>query len=274
MACELMDIIISVIYIILFIVMMIFVFSIGMLKQYLQSKKEIALVLIVAFLIGCIGGAFFLEPIYDELPEVASIVEKNMPNNEETLYLDLSSSIDIANLKSELSSQEGFKSFDETSVTIPMWDFNQKEQAYFDGILGNIDSHYKDYNVTSDGKIEIALEDNYSSSQALKSFSDWYKLVYGETISYAQVHAVLVVDSSSLEDFEQILLEKCIVASNIEGPVQDSINNTNSSMLSNTEFTLVCGGIGVVVAIIGIYIDSVVPAYRRFRKFLREKRKR
>jgi hypothetical protein len=266
-----MDILTTIIYLVLFIIMMVFVFSIGMLKQYMP-KREVLLVLGVAFLIGAIGGAFFLDPIYDELPEVVGIVEKNMPNNEETLHLDLSSSIDTNSLKSELSSMKGFKSFDERSISIPMWTFNQKEHDYFDSIVGNIDSHYKDYNVTSD-KINIELEDNYSSSQALKTFSDWYKLVYGETISYAQIQAVLVVDSSELDHFEQALLDKGIVATSIDGPVQDSLNNTNSSMLSNMEFTLFCGGIGVVVAILGIYMDSIVPAYRRFRKFLRTKRK-
>jgi hypothetical protein len=238
-----------------------------------MPKRELLLVLAVAFLIGAIGGAFFLDPIYDELPEVVSVIEKNMPNNEETLYLDLSSSIDTDTLRDELSSTEGFVSFEETSVSIPMWSFNQREHDYFDSIVGNIDSHYKEYNVTSD-KINIKLEDNYSSSEALKSFSDWYKLVYGETISYAQIQAVLVVDSSSLDKFEQLLLDKGIVASNIEGPIQDSVNNTNSSMLTNWQFTLVCGGIGVVVALLGCYIDSVVPAYRRFRKSVKTKRKR
>ena len=267
-----MDIITTIIYIVLFIIMMVFVFSIGMLKQYMP-KREVLLVLVVAFLIGAIGGAFFLDPIYDELPAVASVVEKNMPDNEETLHLDLSSSIDTNKLWESLSSMEGFKSFDEVSISIPMWSFNEREHDYFDSIVGNIDSHYKGYNVTSNS-IEIVLDDNYTSSQALKSFSDWYKLVYGETISYAQIKAVLVVDSSKLDTFEQALLDKGIVASSIEGPVQDSLNNTNSSMLSNIEFTVVCGVVGVIVAIIGIYMDSIVPAYRRFRKFLRTKRKR
>ena len=267
-----MDIITTIIYLVLFIIMMVFVFSIGMLKQYMP-KREILLVLGVAFLIGAIGGAFFLDPIYDELPEVVGVVEKNMPNNEETLHLDLSSSVDVDSLKSDLSTMKGFKSFDETSISIPMWSFNQREHDYFDSIVGNIDSHYKDYNVTSD-RINIELDDNYSSSQALKTFSDWYKLVYDETISYAQIQAVLVVDSSELDHFEQALLDKGIVASSIDGPVQDSLNNTNASMLSNIEFTLVCGGIGVVVAILGIYMDSIVPAYRRFRKFMNSKRKK
>lgn len=57
MACEFMDMIIAIIYIILFIIMMVFVFSIGMLRRYMP-KKEIVLVLVVAFLIGAIGGAF------------------------------------------------------------------------------------------------------------------------------------------------------------------------------------------------------------------------
>jgi hypothetical protein len=267
-----MDIITSIIYIVLFVIMMVFVFSIGMLKQYMP-RREILLVLAVAFLIGAIGGAFFLDPIYDEVPAMASMIEKSMPDNEETLYLDLSSSIDTNSLRDELSSMKGFKSFDETSISIPMWSFNQREHDYFDSIVGNIDSHYKNYNVTSD-KINIELDENYTSTQALKSFSDWYKLVYGETISYAQIQAVLVVDSSELEHFEQALLDKGIVATSIEGPVHDTLNSTNSSMLTNTQFTLVCGGVGVIVALLGIYMDALVPRYRRFKKFLGTKRKR
>ena len=261
-----------VIYFILFIIMMLFAFSIGMLKQYMP-KNEVILVLIVAFLIGAIAGAFFLDPIYDELPNVVSAFEKTMPNNEETMYLDLSSSVDIEELRNNLSNTEGFKSFDEESIRIPLWKFNDREKEYFEYVLGNIDSHYESYNVT-DSEVQITLEDNYSSTQALKSFSDWYKLVYGGTLSYAQVHAVLVVDSSSLDTFQDNLLERGIVASSIEGPVQDVVNKTNSSMLTDMEFTIACGGLGVVAAVIGIYIDSVVPAYRRFRKFLRDKRKR
>ncbi|WP_405306564.1 hypothetical protein [Methanobrevibacter sp.] len=252
--------------------MMVFVFSIGMIRRYMP-RREILLVLAVAFLIGAIGGAFFLQPIYEEVPDLASSFEKSMPNNKETLYLDLSSSVDTDALRRDVSAMEGFKSFDETSISIPMWHFNEVEHDYFEEIVGNIDSNYKNYNVTSD-RINIELADNYTSTEALKTFSDWFKLVYGETLSYAQIHAVLVVDSSHLDDFEKALLDKGIVASSIEGPVQNTVNNTNSSMLSNLEFTLVCGGVGVIVALIGIYMDSVVPAYRRFRKSMKTKRKR
>lgn len=273
MACEFMDIIIAIIYIVLFIIMMVFVFSIGMIRNYMP-KKEIVLVLVVAFLIGAIGGAFFLEPIYEELPEVLSTVERNVPGNEETMYLDLSSSINMNELKETLSKTEGFVSFKETAITIPLWKLNDKEIEYFNYVLGNIDSHFKNYNVTKDGKLQIELEDNYSSYDALKSFSDWYKLVYGGSISYAQVHSELVVSSSSIEEFREILLDYGVVPSKMEGPVQSTINDTNSTMLPNTYFVLITGVVGVIVAVLGIYYDSFGVFTRRFRRFMREKRKR
>ncbi len=268
-----MDIIIAVIYIILFIIMMIFVFSIGMLRQYMP-KKELLLVLVVAFLIGAIGGAFFLEPIYEELPSVASVVEKNVPGNEEKMYLDLSSSINMNELRENLSHTEGFISFKETSISIPLWKLNDREVEYFNYVLGNIDSHYKHYNVSKDGKIEIELEDNYSSYDALKSFADWYRLVYGGSLSYAQVHGVLVVSASSADTFQKTLLDHGIVPSKMEGPVQNTLNNTNSTLMPSYQFVAITGVVGVIVALFGIYFDTLGVFTRRFRKFVGEKRKR
>ena len=268
-----MDISTTIIYIILFIIMMVFVFSIGMLRKFMP-KKEIVLVLIVGFLIGAIGGAFFLEPIYQEMPSVVSEFEKNMPDNDETLYLDMSSSTDLKELSQNLSGTKGFKSYSEESITIPLWSFSEMEQGYFERIVGNIDSHYKNYTVNSSGNIDIQLEDNYSATDALKSFADWYKLVYGGSLHYAQVHAKLVIASSSIDLFKDNLLDRGIVPSRMEGPVQDSINSTNESMISGPYFVLVSGVIGVVVALIGVYFDSVAVYYRRFNKFLNTKRKR
>lgn len=264
-----MDLLITIVYIVLFIILMIFVFSIGMLRPFMK-KKEILFVLIVGFLIGVIGGAFFLSPVYSDLPELAGAVESVVPSNEETLYLDISSSVDTARLESELSNIEGFKSFEETGITFRLWKFNDREYEYFNSIVGNIDPHYTNYTVNqTTGEIYIALEDNYTASEALKSFSDWYKLVFGESISYAQVHAKVVVASSSLDQVEDLLLQNGIVASRIDGPVQNTINGTSEGMLNNWEFTLVSGAIGVIVALFGIYFDSVAVLFRRLNRFLR-----
>ena len=267
-----MDVITSIIYIVLFIIMMVFVLSVGMIRKYMP-KKEILLVILVAFLIGSIGGAFFIEPIYQEMPSVVTTVEKNMPNNEETLYLDLSSSYDLAELENNLSHTDGFKSYDEESISITLWSFTDTEKAYFEEIVGNIDDHYKNYTVNSSGTITIELDNNYSAKNALKSFSDWYKLVYGDSLTYAQVHSKLVIDASHLDEFEKNLLARGIVATKMEGPIHDSLNNTNATMVSDTNLVLATGILGIVVAVFGIYFDSFFVYYRRLRKFMKNKRR-
>ena len=112
-----MDILTAAIYIVLFIIMMIFIFSIGMLKPFMP-KKEVALVLACAFVIGCIGGVFFLSPLYDEVPEVVSTFEKVVPTNNETMFLDLSSASDIDGLKENLTKMDGVYSFEETGIKL------------------------------------------------------------------------------------------------------------------------------------------------------------
>lgn len=265
-----MDLLITIVYIILFLIMMIFVFSIGMLKPFM-AKKEMLLVLVSAFIIGALGGAFFLMPLYDELPEVTSAVEKVMPNNEETLEIVMSSASDMSEIEENITNTEGVKSFEITGITFNLWHFNDNEMEYMNSVIPNIDSHYTNYTVNESGKVDILIEKGYNPASALQSFSDWYKLVYGDSITYAQIHANITVSSSSLDTVEQELLERGLVAVNVSGPVQDSITETHDSMLSNAEFTVVTGFVGIIVAVIGIYFDSIVVGFRKLNKRLKRR---
>lgn len=265
-----MDLLITVVYIILFVVIMAFIFSIGMLKPFI-AKKEVVLILVSTFVIGALGGAFFLMPLYDELPQFAGDVEKVMPNNEETLEIVMSSASDMSEIEQNITHTKGVKSFDITAITFNLWHFNDKELEYMNSVVPNIDSHYTNYTVNESGRIDISIEDGYDPSEALKSFSDWYLLVYGDTLTYAQIHANITVDAADLDVVEQELFDRGIVADNVSGPVQDVVAQTNSSMLSGSEFTVATGILGMVVAGLGIYFDSIAVGFRKFRKFLKRK---
>lgn len=259
-----MDILMTIVYIILFIITMVFVFSIGMLRPFMP-RNEIILVLVCAFIIGCLGGAFFLTPLYDEMPEIASTIEKAIPNHNETMYLDISSASDVDGLKDNLTSMDGVYSFEITGITFYMWHFTDKELRYMNSVLPNIDKNYKNFTVNESGKVDIDLNPGYDYNKALRSFSNWYELVYASTLSYAQLHIKIVLSTSSIDSVKDYLLERSIVPTKMEGPVQDSINQTNTSMLSNTEFVLVSGGVGVVVALMGVYFDNVVVVFRKIK---------
>lgn len=268
-----MDILTGIVYVVLFIIIMVFVFSIGMLKPFMP-KKEVALVLVSAFIIGCLGGAFFLTPLYEEVPEFISTVEKIVPNGNETMYLDISSASDIGGLKENITHMDGVSSFEVTGITFYMWQFTDKEMDYMNAVLENIDQNYKNFTVNESGRIDIDLMPGYDANSAMQSFSNWYKNVYAGTLSYAQVHVKIVLSPSAIDSVSEYLLKKGIVPTKMEGPVQDTIEKTNSTLLSNNEFVLISGVIGVAVALMGIYFDKVVVVFRKMKKSNRSGRRR
>ncbi|MDL2271278.1 hypothetical protein LJC03_05700 [Methanobrevibacter sp. OttesenSCG-928-I08] len=264
-----MDILTSILFIALFIILMVFVFSMGILTP-LIGKREIVLVLISGLIIGSLGGAFFLNPVYEELPNVVSTFETMSFNNEETLYFDVSST-KIDNLQKNLSSIEGVKSFEYTGITVNLWKLTEKDVNYINSSLGAIDPNYKSWNVSPSGNVDITIENGTDPLSALKSISDWIKLVYSESISYGQVHLKVVVQSSEVQKVKDLLLEDNIVPYKTEGPVSESKAKTEASMLNYNEFVILSGVFGIIVALFGVYFDNIVVYYRKFRRFVKER---
>ena len=191
-----MDILISIIFIILFLVVMIFVAGIGLVKPFMP-KKEILLVFIAAFVIGSIAGAFFLVPVYNDLPEIISTVDKYIPTNEEVVELEVPYTTNPDSLMSEIKTQDGVKSAKVTGITMYVSKLTGTEAATIEHALSVLDSSYDSYNVNKSGKIYVALKDNASVSQSLQSFSNWYELVYSGKIGSASIHYEIVISSSN-----------------------------------------------------------------------------
>ena len=69
-------------------------------------------------------------------------------------------------------------------------------------------------------------------------------------------------------------MEHGVVPSKMEGPVQNTYNQTNSTLLPNAYFVIATGAVGVIVAIFGVYYESFGIFSRRFNRSMRNKRKR
>ncbi|WP_409199360.1 hypothetical protein [Methanobrevibacter sp. DSM 116169] len=259
----------SILFIVLFIILMIVVFSMGMLIK-LVERKEIILVIISSFIIGSLGGMFFLYPVYEELPSFVSTMEAINFNNEETLYLDVSS-IKLENLEKNLTQTKGVNSFKVTGITFNLWRLTDSEMESIDSRLGNVNPNYTSWEVTKSGNVHIEIENGSDPNKALKSFSDWFKYSYGETITYGQVHIVLEVQSSEVQNVKDYLLDQNIVPVDSSGPVEDSIEKTKSSMLSYNEFVIGVGIFSILISVLGIYFDTIVVTYRKLNRFLHKK---
>ena len=264
-----MEILVGILFIILFIIIMVFVFSIAMLTKII-GNKEILLIIVSSFIIGCIGGASFLYPIYEEMPEVMSVVETLGPGNEEIFYMDVSS-IKLDTLKNILSNADGVKSFEITGISFNMWKFTEREYNHFNSSIARMSPDYESWSISENGRIDINITKDADTNAALKAFSEWYKVNYGGSILYAEIHAIVVVESSQMQNVKDDLLEENLVPSRSTGPVSDSIEHTKASMMGFNEFTLLSGVFAIFISLIGIYFDALAVYYRRVRRFLDNK---
>ncbi|HIH62529.1 MAG TPA: hypothetical protein HA298_07625, partial [Methanobacteriales archaeon] len=65
-----MNVIITLIMLILFIILLAFVFSVGLMTPVV-GKKNLLFVIFIGFMVGVIGGTFFILPVYDDIPGMA-----------------------------------------------------------------------------------------------------------------------------------------------------------------------------------------------------------
>lgn len=246
---------------------MVFVFSIGLLRPYMP-KKELALVFAAAFIIGSLGGAFFLTPVYNDLPNVICSVEQILPTSEETMRLDISYSDNAPQIIEHLKDMDGVRSVKVTGVTIYLYSLSDNDVATIDRALGIIDDSYKSWDVSKTGKIEIQLKDDASLASALQSFSNWFELVYGTKVGSALVHVEVVVASSQFDNIQDYLLSNRVVPNNVTGVGHSLKENVQNSLLPDNQFIICCGIFGVIVSLFGVYFDNLVVMYRKLRKWI------
>lgn len=263
-----MDFITSIIFIVIFLVFMVFVFSIGLLRPFMH-KKELALVFVAAFIVGSLGGAFFLVPVYNDLPEFICAVEQVLPTSEETMHLDISYSDNATGIIDQLKTMDGVRSVKVTGITVYLSPLSDADVKTVNKALGIIDKSYESWDINKSGKIEIQLKENASLASALQSFSNWHELVYGDKFGYALVHVEVVVSSSSHDKIEQFLLSNRVVPSNVSGVSHELKDKVESSLLLDSIFVLFCGIFGIFVTLIGVYFDNIVVSYRKLRKWIR-----
>ena len=71
---------------------MVFAFSMGILSPYV-GRKEIVSIILIGFVLGAIGGYFFIDPIYEESPYIIGNVQGLFTLDSEVIYLNIPSTM-------------------------------------------------------------------------------------------------------------------------------------------------------------------------------------
>jgi len=260
-----MEIITSIIFIVLFIILLIFIFSLALITP-MEEMKTVSSIVAMGFVIGIIGGAFLIAPVYEELPSVAGSIQ-NLFGESEKVYIEVSTKSNVNSLKKQIEGIDGVRSVENDGLYLETTSFSEERKKIIEEKIPLIDDNFKSWKVDSSGKIQINLTENYDPENAVKILSEWLVFTADIQTKFSIVKLKINVEPGKVDNVLNFLNSQGIVVSSVEGPVQEAVENTKVNMLDTNIIIFLMGLLGVLLALFGIYYDEIV----RYLKELREK---
>ena len=267
---DLMDVLTAIIYLILFIVLMVFVFSMGLLTPII-GKKDIISVLAIGFIVGLVGGLFFITPIYQELPYVVGTIQETFNGEDEKINIEVSPIVDIDALLKELNNTDEVISVYNKGIIIKTDPFPNYRKKIIEEKIPIVDKNFNNFSINESGEIHIYFNEWHDPNKAIKTLADWLMYTGEINTRYSLIYIEITAKPSDVDKIVEFLHSENIAVTSIEGPVESAVTNTKNIMPDNNIAILFCGIIGVIVGLISIYIDEIGPAFKRIISKIRKK---
>ncbi|MBM4242058.1 MAG: hypothetical protein FJ150_10455 [Euryarchaeota archaeon] len=255
-----MDPLTTIIMIVLFFILLVFIFSTALLTPII-GKKNLLFVIFLGFLVGAIGGAFFISPIIDDIPNTARYFYQYTENSTETIDLEISTNMDIVKFIEDTKSIEGVKGIESSSIIIKTFPFSNTWAKRFEKRIPTSNKDIKSVKIS--GNDTILLEINYNSNpeEVIDKLSKWMILVSGIGVKYSIVHVSVKVEASKVDQVIDKLSKQDIVITGINGPVEEKIKGLKEILPNKSNIIIFCGFIGILAGLVGIFIDTIMRIF-------------
>ncbi|MDR2623352.1 MAG: hypothetical protein LBC39_02095 [Methanobrevibacter sp.] len=255
-----MDFLISIIYLFIFIVILVFIFSAGLLTPMI-GKKNIVVVGILGFIIGVIGGGFLMVPIYQDLPYIVGSVHSVVDPNHEILKVSVSSKDDLNQSIRVIKDMKGFKSLKETGFKLTTTSFSKDRKNFIENHLSR---KYGSYEVDSSGLITVFTNKEFNLNE-VNNLSQWLSYTGAITINSSSIYFDVNVNANNVVENSKNFSNGHIVVESVKGPVQNTINFVKNTMVDEKYMLLITGMVGLLVALVGSFWDTILDFIRKIR---------
>ena len=266
-----MDLITGIIFLILFLIIMVFAFSMGILSPYV-GRREILSIILIGFVLGAIGGYFFIDPIYDESPYVIGNIQGMFSMDSEVINLNIPSTSNISDITNKINNLTGVNSVTTNGFELKTGFIKNTTKIYVENYLRS-DPEIESFKVTNNS-VTVDLKNDASSTTTLGSLVNWLSNKAGVGSEFAFVHIQVHVDANEVTEVRDYLKDNDYNIISIEGPVQSTIHYLYDHLLPTYAVMIITGLIGVGVAIAGIFVEPLTKFTRRFKKNRIERRGR
>ncbi|MGV8144766.1 MAG: hypothetical protein ACP5OJ_09170, partial [Methanothermobacter sp.] len=255
----------TIIMLVLFIFLMVFIFSTALLTP-LIGKRNLIFVLSLGFIVGLVGGVFFIAPLYDDMPDMARYIFTTSTDSPEVIHVNISTVNDVNAFVDDTKKIDGVRNVTTDQITIKTSEFNKDDwEASMKKRLPVLDSGIESVQVPSNDTIVLKLNDNSNPTQIVENVNEWLQLVGGIDSYIGLAEVSITVDPSQVDSVSEQLPQDEVAITEVTGPVEDQITAFKKNLPDITSVVLICGFIGLLVGAIGLFIDSLSQIWDKIR---------
>lgn len=265
-----MDALVAILMIILFIILLVFVFSTALLTPII-GKKNLLFVIFMGFMVGVVGGAFFISPLYDDLPEMARSYYQYTSNANETIGVDVSTNVDVNTFIKQVEAMDGVLEVYSSGIIIRTDPFDDRRKKLIEDRIPIVDANITQYKVYTNGTVVLETKRGYNPVTAINTLSDWLMLTGGINTKYSNVHVSIVAEASQVNNIIKNVSQEEVVVTGVQGPVEKNIADLKKFLPAKSNIILFCGIIGMIVGLAGVFIDTIITFISDLRSRLFKK---
>lgn len=266
-----MDALTIIIMLILFIIAMIFVFSTALLTPYI-GKKNLVSILLLGLIVGGVGGAFLLSPIVGDIPDFSrTIIEENIEGTDE-ISMGLSTNRNVTQLIENISSISGVQKVTYQGIEIRTdepFESPAMKETFFSRIRAS-SSSIEDVEDMGNNSYFIKIKENGDPQQVLSAIYDVFGAETYVHLRYTSMDANATVSANNVTKIMNAIADSGAIIHNVSGPTEDQVAIVNKYTPNSTDIVIISAIVGVIVALVGFFIDSIFSFRKRRKKAKKE----
>lgn len=266
-----METLFVIIMIILFFLLMAFVFSTALLTP-LIGKKNFLFVIGLGFVVGLIGGAFFIAPVYDDLPDMARALYMSTTDQQEIITINVSTDSNINQVIETVKKIPGVQSVESGEITVKTTSISSAWKSSLESRITSVNTNITSAKVISTDTMLIQTKPGSDPTEVIKKLKSWMVLVSGIDIKFSIVQVKLVVDASQVDQVVKQLPQGEVVITEINGPVEKEIQTLKNTLPAKNNVILFCGFLGVIVGLVGMFIDTIMSGFKGLKNRIHKKK--
>jgi hypothetical protein len=248
----------------LFLLMLVFIFSTALLTP-LIGKKNLIFVILLGFVVGAVGGAFFIAPVFDDIPDMARSFYKVTSDSSDVVGINVSTNINITNFIETTKTIDGVQSVQSSGITIKTDPLSNDWKKTFQNRIPASNENITSIEIPSNDTLILKVKNGTDPQEVINNLQKWMMYVSGINVKYSVVHVTLKVDASKLDAVMGKLPQGEIIITEVTGPTEAGIQSIKSMLPSKSNVVLFCGILGMLTGLAGVFIDSILNVLKRVR---------